>query len=385
MAVKPLPSMRRGGSTWPWPVRCKYQASAINWSMSRTRLPCSATRGSPPMDDKSRVFKELGLSALRKKIEDAVVRAETLGALELEEARRISIEEQIREYNLWDDPAKSNEILVKLAGSAKVVDALKDLTYKAEEAKLIIELANTSVVNYGLFKQAYEASVDISISLDHYEMSKLLNGLYDTQGASLVIESQDNDTFSKIWADRLLSMYMKWAEKQGRKGRIIEKCYCESAGIKSTTIEFEFEFAYGYLQGERGVHRMISSLDGSPFHEPGVAVVDVIPLFLDMGSDLLLDNEDVIISTNSLSENGDGQIESSVCVQHIPTGLSVRSSGERNYFANKIKALNRLKAKLLVIMSEQGVSSISSIWRDAIVDPWTQDTRMYMSHPYKLV
>lgn len=346
-----------------------------------TRVVYPVVRASQSMEDKSKVFKELGMFALRKKIEDAVLRVEALAptALELEEARRIEREEVIRGCDLWDDPAKSSEVLVKLADSAKVVDSLKDLKYKAEEAKLIVELVETDAVNHHLFRLAHSASVDVSKFLDQYEMSKILRGPFDMHGALLVINARDEDSSSEIWAECLLNMYLKWAEKQGRKGRIAEKHISRSGGISSASIEFEFDYAYGYLLGEGGVHQLLSS------HEPSLAAVDVVPLFLESFPDLPLDEKDIRISSGSPRAHEHGRVATSVSVQHLPTGISVQSCGERSQFANKMKALNRLKAKLLVILCEQRVSSIQSIKRDAIFEPWKQETRRYTLYPSKLV
>ncbi|XP_059463005.1 peptide chain release factor PrfB3, chloroplastic isoform X2 [Corylus avellana] len=293
-------------------------SSSSRKSNSQTRfLLHSTVRASYPMDGNDKAYEQLGLFSLKKKIEDAVIRAEMLApsALELEEARRIKQEEMIHESNLWDDPAKSDKILVKFADIAKVVDALKDLTYK-------------------------------------------------------------------IWAEKLLSMYSKWAKKQGCIGRVVEKYPSKSGGIKSATIEFEFECAYGYLLGEKGVHYMIGSQNGSVLHEAFAACVDVVPLFLKTACNLQIDDGDLIVSPPLIQQSG---TKPTICIQHIPTGIQVQSSGERNHFANKIKALNRLKAKLVVIASEQGVSSVSDIKRDAIVDLWQKETRRYVSHPFKLV
>lgn len=327
-----------------------------------------------------------GLFSLRKKIEDAVVQAEMLGptALELEESRRIEHEELIRECNLWDDPAKSNEILMKLADSAKVVDALKDLAYKAEEAKLITQLAEMDAINHGLFKQAYNASCAVSNFLNQYEISKLLEGSYDMEGACVIIKAASRGIYPELWAAQLLSMYMRWGEKQGYRGRVVEKRPSKNGGIRSATIEFEAGYAYGYLTGEKGVHQMIKiSHDGSVVHEASLASVDVIPLFLEAAGDVQIDDDDLMISVSG----GDmrGPPEPAVSIQHIPTCISFQSSDERSKFANKSKALNRLKAKLLVIAREQGVSDIRKIKRDAIVDIWHQEARRYVFHPYKLV
>ncbi|KAL7587634.1 peptide chain release factor PrfB3, chloroplastic isoform X1 [Lactuca sativa] len=349
-----------------------------------------SSSSSQPMDiHTSKSYKQLGMFSLRKKIEDSVNRAELLGltALEFEEARQIKQEEMIREYDLWDDLAKTSDILIKLADSAKVVDALKDLTYKVEEAKLITELAEMDIINYALLKQAYTTSVDVSKFLDKYEMSKLLKGQYEFEGACIIIEAGSEGIRSEIWAEQLVGMYMKWAKKQGLKGRIIEKkCMSKGGGIKSAIIEFEYKYAYGYFLGEKGTHRMITSHPESLSEVVSSAAIDVVPLFLEETPELIVDEKDLKISYLSLCEDDDeGRKRRMVQIQHSPTGLTVHSSGERNDFSNKMKALNRLKAKLLVILKDEEVKSINEIKKDGVMDMWDQETRRYVFRPYKLV
>ncbi|KAL6185523.1 hypothetical protein ACLB2K_041656 [Fragaria x ananassa] len=335
---------------------------------------------------KNRFYKQLGLFSLKKKIEDAVLRAEMLAplALELEEERRNEQEQLIRDYDLWDDTAKSNEILAKLADSVRVVDALRDLTYKAEEAKLITQLAEIDAINYGLFRQAYDASLDMSKILNKYEISKLLKGPYDMEGACLIIKAGGKG-YPEVWVKQLLRMYTKWARKLGYKGRVVEKRSSTNGGIKSATIEFEHEFAYGYLSGEAGVHYIINSNNGSAVHEVSSASVDVVPLFLGQAYDMQIDEEDLTIVLPSKLEEEQRQNGPLVYIHHKPTCISVQSSGERSHFANKMKAMNRLKAKLLILALEQGVTKPSDIRKDEIFNVWQKETRRYMSHPYKLV
>ncbi|KAL5743830.1 hypothetical protein ACOSQ2_026946 [Xanthoceras sorbifolium] len=379
MAAEPLFIRGTGSTTVSWEACIRN-----NKDMSQSQLLHFTVRASHSTDKHNKVYKQLGLFSLKRKIEDAVLRAEMLAptALELEEAKRIKQEEMIRGYDLWDDPAKSNEILVKLADSNKVVDALKDLNYKAEDAKLISQLAEMDAINCWLFKQAYDASLDVTKLLDQYEMSKLLHGPSDIEGACVTIKAGSKGVCPEIWADQLLSMYIKWAEKQGYRGRLVEKCCSENGGIKSATIEFEFEYAFGYLSGETGVHLLITSKN---HHEATPACVDVVPLFLQTASDLQISDEDLVFSSPLLLGEAQCVAGLAVCIQHIPTGISVQSSGERSHFANKCKALNRLKAKLLVLAREQGVSSVNCINRDAIIELWHKETRRYISHPYKLV
>ncbi|XP_010554800.1 PREDICTED: peptide chain release factor PrfB3, chloroplastic-like [Tarenaya hassleriana] len=324
------------------------------------RLPQFTVSASASMD----AYKQLGMFSLKRKIEDAVLKAEMMAptALELEEEQWMRQEEMMRDCDLWDDPSKSNDILLKLADTAKTVDALKDLKFKAEEAKLITELAEMNAIDYGLFEQAYDSCLDVSKSLHHYEMSKLLKDGYDMEGAFMIINAGSEDADSQIWVEQLVRMYTKWAEKLGREARRASLDKSEGF-VSSASIEFEFEYAYGYLSGEQGIHRLItSSRNGfSSTSDEACATVEVIPLFLRTSPDLKVNDEDLVVSYSS-SEN-------TVWIKHLPTGISVESSGERSRFANKIKALNRLKAKLLVTGSKNVL----------------EESRRYTSRPRKMV
>ncbi|XP_042051387.1 peptide chain release factor PrfB3, chloroplastic-like [Salvia splendens] len=331
-----------------------------------------------------------GMFSLRKRIEDSVLRAEMLAptALEFEEGKHVDREGVVRDYDLWDDLTKSNEVLAKLADSAKVVDTMRDLTYKAEEAKLITELAEMDAINYELFKQAYASSLDVNKFLDKYEMSKLLKDPYDMEGACIIIESRCGDTLSERWALQLAQMYMKWAERQGYSGRIVERYPSSNGELKYASIELEFKFAYGYLSGERGVHSLIRCSDStSALPKASLASVDVIPLFINSSADLSIEDEDIQVSYPSYCEGNPqmSRASSAVHIHHIPTGVEVQSTGERSRFANKIKALNRLKAKLLVLLRDHGVSGVGSIKRGAATDRWSRETRKYVLHPTKMV
>ncbi|GFP90912.1 peptide chain release factor prfb3 chloroplastic [Phtheirospermum japonicum] len=358
----------------------KRRASTADFSLRAFRA------SQEPLDhNKNKFYKELGMFSLRKRIEDSILRAEMLAptALELEEAKHFNQEEVIRHYDLWDDLGKSNDILIKLAESAKVVDTLRDLKYRAEEAKLITELAELDTINYALFKQAYSASLDVNKFLDKYEMSKLLKEPYDVEGACIIIESRRGHISSERWAGQLVQMYMKWAERQGHAGRIVERRPSNNGNLKSVTIELEFKFAYGYLSGESGVHSMIRSFEN--ISEASLASVDVIPLFIESSPDLLIDDEDILISHPSHREDDARRNLSTVHIRHLPTGLEVQSTGERSLFANKMKALNRLKAKLLVVMRDQGISSVQSIEKGVKLDRWSREARKYVFGPAKMV
>uniref|UniRef100_A0A0E0DQU8 Peptide chain release factor domain-containing protein n=1 Tax=Oryza meridionalis TaxID=40149 RepID=A0A0E0DQU8_9ORYZ len=388
--------------TAPSPASVRAAASARCCSCSCSRPRSSAGRvAALPADGRgdgastAASYKELGLYSLKKRIEDAVVRVETTAssALEMEEARRIRQEEVLRGRNLWDNPAKSHETLSALADAIRVVDHLKDLRYKAEEAKLISQLSEMDVINVELFKQAYKTSVDATEFLDRYQMYKLLKGTYDKEGACIIVTAGSEGAASEasyyrmlLWAERIFCMYSSWARKQGCKDGLVEKITSTSGRVWTAAIEIESEYMFGTLTGEKGTHRMIyPSVDNAGTYEATSARVDIIPLFLDRPVNLHLDENDLEISPSPSDHKRRDHRNSAVRVQHIQTGVTAESSGERSYFANKMKAISRLKAKLLVISRELRSSNLKTIKRQTVEELYSRETRRYKFGPQKLV
>ncbi|KAL9671105.1 hypothetical protein QQ045_008671 [Rhodiola kirilowii] len=223
--------------------------------------------------------------------------------------------------------------------------------------------------------------------IEQQEMIQDNNLWDDLAGSSEIfvnLAAGNQSVYSEAWVEQLLSMYTKWAAKRGFKGRLVDMNSSSGSGLKSATIDLEFQFAYGYLAGEKGIHRMISSYSKT-VHEAAIACVDVIPVFLNLEPDLKIADEDVMITSTSSQGEYQEKARDGIYVQHISTDISVNCSGERNHFANKMKALNRMNAKLLVIAREQAVSDVRGIKKNKIIDIWQVDVRRYVFHPYKLV
>lgn len=225
------------------------------------------------------------------------------------------------------------------------------------------------------------ASLDVSKFLDHYEMSKLLRGPYDKEGACMIIKAGMEGTASEMWTEKLLNMYTRWAKKHGCNVTCLEAFSSLRGVTKSATIEFEKEYMYGYLSGEKGIHKMIhSSLDGFTIRETWSVSIDVIPLYLEKMVDFHIDDTDLEIFSPSHEVTSR---KNAVGIRHIPSNMVAECSVERSRFANKMKALNRLKAKLLVLqMAETPQTGVIKNGRCFME---CEEARRYMIHPKRSV
>ncbi len=276
--------------------------------------------------------------------------------------------------------------MLKLTGLQKKVSEWRELEKRIKDLE---ELFSLSAEDSALQKELKAEMAEIGAKLSQMEFELSLSGPYDAADTILTIHAGAGGTESQDWAEMILRMYLRYAERRGYQTEVLDKSPGEEAGLKSATISVSGGYAYGYLKSEHGVHRLVrlSPFDADHARHTSFALVEVMPA-AKSDSDVQITAEDLKIEVFRSSGPGGQHMQktsTAVRITHLPTGLTVSCQNERSQLQNKETALKILRARLLNLKLAEQQEARARLKGERLSAEWGSQIRSYILHPYKLV
>ncbi len=298
------------------------------------------------------------------------------------------MEEESAQPDFWRDPAKAQPIMRELRGKKNLVSVWRGLEKKAADLREMVVLA-IAEEDYSLKEEIQLELSKLNSQFEQLEGQQLFTGDYDNRNAMLALHAGAGGTESQDWANMLVRMYLRWAERHDYEAQLLDTSPGEEAGIKSGIVEIRGDYAFGYLKGEHGVHRLVrlSPFDADHARHTSFVLVEVLPE-AEETVDIKINPEDVRIDTFRSSGPGGQHMQktsSAVRITHLPTGLVATCQGQRSQHQNKEAALKVLYSRLLELDRKQKEEERARLKGERIEAAWGNQIRSYVLHPYKMV
>ena len=300
------------------------------------------------------------------------------------------LSQQASAPELWDDPEHAQRVTSALSHKQAELNRLTNLASRIDDVEVMVELAQTEDESSeeDLLAEAEAECKELRKKLDELEVLVLLSGEYDQREAVVTIRSGAGGVDAADFAEMLLRMYLRWAEKNGYPTKVLDTSYAEEAGLKSVTFEVNAPYAFGRLSVEAGTHRLvrISPFDNQGRRQTSFAAVEVIPL-IEQTDALEIPESEIKVDVFRSSGPGGQSVnttDSAVRMTHIPTGIVVSMQNEKSQIQNRAAALRVLQSRLLMLRQEQEDAKKKELAGD-IKASWGDQMRSYVLHPYQMV
>jgi peptide chain release factor 2 len=288
--------------------------------------------------------------------------------------------------NFWDNPEKAQQIIAQLKPLNGLLKPYEELESVAGDVQALVELAGEDA---SLESELEQELTPFEKRLDDFEMRAMLDGPQDASNAYLRIQAGTGGTEACDWAQMLMRMYARWAEKHGYEVEIVDELSNEEAGIRNATLHISGDYAYGNLQSEAGVHRLvrISPFDANARRQTSFAAVDVIP---EIEGAIEIEIRPDELRRDTFRSGGPGgqhqnKTESGVRYTHLPTGIAAESRSQRSQHKNDEMALKMLKAKLYQVEEQKRRAEVEKLYDEKGEVAWGYQIRNYVMQPYTLV
>ncbi len=303
------------------------------------------------------------------------------------EKRLKQCEEEMSTEGFWDNQEKARKVSEEAGHIRKTLESWNEFEKEIQDYDDLTTILDPAL-DPKSFEELKKDAEEAQKKLDKLSIQLYLNKKYDRSKAVISIHAGTGGTDAQDWAEMLMRMYLRYAEKKEWKTEILEKSQGDDAGIKSVEIKVQGLFAYGFLKEEHGVHRLvrISPFNSGGTRETSFALVEVTPEIEE--HEVEIKESDLKIETFRASGHGGQSVnttDSAVRITHIPSGLTVQCQNERSQLQNKTQALKSLKSKLVALQEKHQLETIEHIKGEHAQHSWGNQIRSYVLHPYQMV
>ncbi|MCA1006530.1 peptide chain release factor 2 [Rhodococcus hoagii] len=308
--------------------------------------------------------------------------------LDIEELRRRidELEHQASDPELWNDQEHAQQVTSQLSHAQSELRRVEELRSRLDDMAVLYELAEEDGPD--AVADVHAERAQLRTDIEAMEVKTMLSGEYDARDALVNIRAGAGGVDAADWAEMLMRMYIRWAEKRGYGVEVYDTSYAEEAGIKSATFAVKAPYSYGTLSIEMGTHRLvrISPFDNQGRRQTSFAEVEVLPV-VETTDHIDIDENDVRVDVYRSSGPGGQSVnttDSAVRLTHVPTGIVVTCQNEKSQLQNKVSAMRVLQAKLLEVKRKEERAEMDALKGDG-GSSWGNQMRSYVLHPYQMV